>query len=106
MAQVYIVGEIGIVEELELKGIQHIGGPEDADKKIELKPGFALPHDESVCRPRPPCLPHSRVYASWDQGRQATIPATSSLVLQKPPLPPHEKGCTGMSKTLCFFTLI
>ena len=56
MAQVYIVGEIGIVEELELKGIQHIGGPEDADKKIELKPGFALPHDESVRRPYPPCL--------------------------------------------------
>ena len=56
MVQVYIVGEIGIVEELELKGIQHIGGPEDADKKIELKPGFALPHDESVRRQRPPLL--------------------------------------------------
>ena len=55
MAQVYIVGEVGIVEELELKGIQHIGGPEDADKKIELKPGFALPHDESVRR-QPPLL--------------------------------------------------
>lgn len=47
--QVYVVGEVGIIEELDLKGIQHIGGPEDADKKIELKPGFALPHDESVC---------------------------------------------------------
>ena len=48
MGQVYVVGEVGIIEELELKGIQHLGGPEDADKKIELKAGFALPHDESV----------------------------------------------------------
>ena len=47
-AQVYIVGEVGICEELDLKGIQHIGGPQDADKKIELSPGFALEHDESV----------------------------------------------------------
>ena len=47
--QVYVVGEVGIIEELDLKGIQHIGGREDADKKIELKPGFALPHDVSVC---------------------------------------------------------
>ncbi|CAL5218445.1 g126 [Coccomyxa viridis] len=46
--KVYVVGEVGIIEELELKGIQHLGGPEDVDKKIELKPGFALPHDESV----------------------------------------------------------
>lgn len=44
----YIVGEVGICEELDLKGIQHIGGPQDADKKIDLSPGFALEHDESV----------------------------------------------------------
>ena len=44
----YIVGEVGIQEELDLKGIKHIGGPADADRKIELKPGFALPHDEDV----------------------------------------------------------
>ena len=49
MGQVYVIGEVGIIEELELKGIQWIGGPDDADKKIELKPGFALPHDEDVC---------------------------------------------------------
>jgi hypothetical protein len=45
---VYIVGEVGICEELDLKGIQHLGGPQDADKRIELSPGFALEHDESV----------------------------------------------------------
>ena len=50
VAQVYIVGEVGIQEELDLKGIAHIGGPEDADKKISLKPGFALPHDPDVRR--------------------------------------------------------
>ena len=54
--QVYIVGEVGIQEELDLKGIRHCGGPSDADKKIELKPGYALPHDEDVrlCTPQLP----------------------------------------------------
>ena len=42
------MGEVGIQEELDLKGIAHCGGPADADRKIELKPGFALPHDEDV----------------------------------------------------------
>jgi 4-nitrophenyl phosphatase/phosphoglycolate phosphatase len=46
--KVYIVGEVGIQEELDLIGVPHIGGPEDGDKKIELKSGFALPHDEDV----------------------------------------------------------
>ena len=58
--QVYVVGEVGIIEELDLKGIQHIGGPEDADKKIELKPGFALPHDESVSPLTATVLFHSK----------------------------------------------
>lgn len=48
--QVYIVGEVGIQEELDLKGIRYCGGPDDADKKIDLKPGYALPHDEDVRR--------------------------------------------------------
>jgi hypothetical protein len=47
-AQVYVVGEVGIQEELDLKGIAHCGGPADANKKIELKPGFALHHDPDV----------------------------------------------------------
>jgi hypothetical protein len=56
LRQVYIVGEVGIQEELDLKGIRHCGGPSDADKKIELKPGYALPHDEDVrlCTPQLP----------------------------------------------------
>lgn len=46
--KVYVVGEIGIQEELDLKGIKHIGGPEDADKKVELTPGMFLEHDHDV----------------------------------------------------------
>lgn len=46
--KVYIIGEVGIEEELDLIGVPHIGGPADADQKIELKSGFALPHDKDV----------------------------------------------------------
>lgn len=46
--QVYVVGDIGIQEELDLKGYQHIGGPADKDHIVELKPGYALPHDHNV----------------------------------------------------------
>lgn len=30
--KVYVVGEVGVQEELDLLGFQHFGGPEDADK--------------------------------------------------------------------------
>lgn len=46
--KVYVVGEVGIMEELELKGIQALGGPEDAGKTVELKAGYAMPHDKDV----------------------------------------------------------
>ncbi|KAK9795912.1 hypothetical protein WJX73_010326 [Symbiochloris irregularis] len=46
--KVYVVGDVGIQEELDLHGYQHFGGPEDAGKVIELKAGYALPHDENV----------------------------------------------------------
>jgi len=46
--KVYIIGEVGIQEELDLIGVPHIGGPEDAGKKIELKSGYALPYDKDV----------------------------------------------------------
>eukprot|EP00903_Cladosiphon_okamuranus_P014478 g13430.t1 len=46
--KVYIVGEVGIEEELDLIGVPHFGGPQDAGKVVELNPGYALPHDSNV----------------------------------------------------------
>ncbi len=46
--KVYIIGEVGIEEELDMIGVPWIGGGADAGKKIELKSGYALPHDEDV----------------------------------------------------------
>ncbi|TVU48903.1 hypothetical protein EJB05_00187 [Eragrostis curvula] len=46
--KVYVIGEEGIINELELAGFQCLGGPSDADKKIELTPGFYMEHDKDV----------------------------------------------------------
>ena len=35
-------------DELDLAGIKHCGGPEDAGKEVALKPGYAMPHDADV----------------------------------------------------------
>jgi hypothetical protein len=49
---VYVIGEEGIQQELDLKGIKHSGGPADADKRVNLKPGEYMEHDPqvSLCR--------------------------------------------------------
>lgn len=46
--QVYLIGDVGIEEEFDLKGIKYLGGPGDADHKVELKAGYAMPHDPDV----------------------------------------------------------
>jgi len=46
--KVYIVGEVGICEELDLIDVPWIGGPADKDKAPDMGPGGALPHDKDV----------------------------------------------------------
>lgn len=55
--QVYVIGDVGILEELDLHGYQYFGGPEDGSKKVELSAGYAMPHDENV---RPSCCGGAR----------------------------------------------
>eukprot|EP00667_Euglena_gracilis_P011399 EG_transcript_11638 len=45
---IYIIGEVGIEQELALAGFTFLGGPKDAGKVVELKAGFALEHDHNV----------------------------------------------------------
>ncbi|KAL0910580.1 hypothetical protein M5K25_021578 [Dendrobium thyrsiflorum] len=47
--KVYVIGEEGILEELELAGYTSIGGPEDGKKTIQLRPNFLFEHDKNVC---------------------------------------------------------
>ena len=46
--QVYVIGEQGILEELDLKSIAHLGGPEDATKVVKLAKGEYMEHDPDV----------------------------------------------------------
>lgn len=46
--KVYVVGEIGIQEELELAGIRYCGGTDDVGKTIDLTPGLFIDHDADV----------------------------------------------------------
>jgi phosphoglycolate phosphatase len=46
--QVYVVGEVGIQQELDLVGVAHKGGPADASKTIDLAPGAMMHHDPDV----------------------------------------------------------
>ncbi|KAL2495644.1 Phosphoglycolate phosphatase 2 [Forsythia ovata] len=46
--KVYVVGEEGILEELELAGFTGLGGPEDGKKTVLLRPNSLFEHDKSV----------------------------------------------------------
>ncbi len=61
LVQVYVIGDVGILEELDLKGYQYIGGPQDNDQKIVLSPGYKLEHDHDVRLPCPAAV------ADWNR---------------------------------------
>uniref|UniRef100_A0A6V2E814 Phosphoglycolate phosphatase n=1 Tax=Ditylum brightwellii TaxID=49249 RepID=A0A6V2E814_9STRA len=44
----YVIGEIGILEELDLIGVPYLGGPEDAGKVPPMGPGDKLDYDKDV----------------------------------------------------------
>ena len=46
--KVYVIGEIGICEELDLIGVPYIGGPDDAGKQPDMGPGGKMEIDEDV----------------------------------------------------------
>lgn len=46
--KVYIIGQEGICQELDLLNIPYIGGPADSDKVITLGPGVKVEHDHDV----------------------------------------------------------
>lgn len=46
--KVYVIGEVGIPEELDLLDIPWIGGPNDKDKEPDMGPGGMLHQDEDV----------------------------------------------------------
>jgi 4-nitrophenyl phosphatase/phosphoglycolate phosphatase len=46
--KVYLIGEIGICQELDLIGVPYIGGPEDSDKQPDMSSGGRLEIDKDV----------------------------------------------------------
>lgn len=46
--KVYVIGQEGICEELDLINVPYIGGPADANKKVDLSPLGKVLHDHNV----------------------------------------------------------
>lgn len=46
--KVYVIGEVGISEELDMIGVPWIGGPNDKGKEPNMGPGGRLEHDHDV----------------------------------------------------------
>ncbi|KAL5576369.1 hypothetical protein UlMin_018068 [Ulmus minor] len=48
VSEIYVIGEEGILEELQLAGFTGLGGPEDGEKTARFKPNCMFEHDKSV----------------------------------------------------------
>jgi len=46
--KVYVIGEVGICDELDLIDVPWVGGPNDKDKEPDMGPGGKLEHDKDV----------------------------------------------------------
>jgi 4-nitrophenyl phosphatase/phosphoglycolate phosphatase len=46
--KVYVIGEVGICEELDLIGVPYLGGPADKDKAPDMGPGGKMEIDKDV----------------------------------------------------------
>lgn len=46
--KVYVIGEVGICEELDLIGVPWVGGPEDSEKVCDMGTGGKVDHDHDV----------------------------------------------------------
>lgn len=46
--KVYVIGEVGICEELDLIGVPYIGGPDDSTKQPDMGPGGKMEVDKDV----------------------------------------------------------